>query len=75
MNNRYVVAFKTAGISPIGITTAVKYTRGEKYTVFFDEHGGEVAWFNTCEIGGMWLVNESSVIGGESPSGFIGRRN
>ena len=71
---KYIVAFRTANIPPVGIVCD-QYTRGERFTQFWSEGGEEIAWFNTCEIGGMWLVNDSPIVGAKENASFIGRKN
>ncbi len=73
--NKYIIALRTAGIPPVQVH-AHRYTRGKEYTIFTDEKANEVAWFNTVEIGGVWIVNESVVIPGGVPQvAMLGRKN
>jgi hypothetical protein len=53
--------------------TAQKFTRGDRYVSFYDDHGNETAWFNTCEIAGMWIVNDSPIVNGMPKTSLIGR--
>jgi hypothetical protein len=72
--NKYIVAFPVAGVPPVQIF-AHRYLRGDKFTTFRDEKGNEIAWFNTVEIGGVWIVNEEPMITGAPPSRRLGRKN
>lgn len=73
--NKYIIFLRQAGIPPVQIH-AVKYTRGDKFTTFIDEKGNEVGWFNTPEIGGMWIVNDAPLISGvPQVSVLSGRKN
>ena len=54
---------------------AHRYTRGKEFTIFTDEKANEVAWFNTCEIGGIWIVNEEPMISGAPQVAMLGRKN
>ena len=73
--NKYIIALRTAGIPPVQVH-AHRYTRGDKFTIFTDEKANEVAWFNTAEIGGMWIVNEENLIAPGVPQvAMLGRKN
>lgn len=70
--NRYIVVLRVAGVPPVGVT-AQKFTRGAQYVSFYDDHGNETAWFNTCEIAGMWIVNDSPLVNGMPKTSLMGR--
>ena len=72
--NKYIVAFPVAGVPPVQIF-AHRYLRGDRFTTFSDEKGNEIAWFNTCEIAGVWIVNEESMISGSPQVAMLGRKN
>ena len=72
--NKYIVAFPVAGVPPVQIF-AHRYTRGDRFTIFTDDKSNEIAWFNTCEIGGVWIVNEELMISGSPQVAMLGRKN
>ena len=68
------MVFRAPGIPPVSVQAA-KYTRGDKFVSFIDDHGNETSWFNTVELGGMWEVPDSRILGTEPNANFMSRKN
>jgi hypothetical protein len=60
MDNWYVLP-RTPGHPPLRVK-AEKVTCGKEYVCFYDDHGNEVARFNTLELTGYWLIDEAQIV-------------